>query len=158
MTEGPFLAFDLAVTNGSDASAAGEHTFALDVAAVGKVMEVQRVVRVPLAPAPIEGVINHHGRIVTIVDPAPLFGLPPQSKAPGQVVALQRSGRNNGQVALKVARSDAIVAADALEEVDVPRGPCVAKVVKHQGRLVYVVSHTDLLAALTEVFGAGTNE
>jgi purine-binding chemotaxis protein CheW len=69
----------------------GGQLFALDVGAVGEVLHVDRVVRVPLAPPGVLGLTNLRGAAVAIVDLAAVLGLelgPAEPAAAGQATAL----------------------------------------------------------------------
>jgi purine-binding chemotaxis protein CheW len=146
---GPYLIFDL----GGPDSAGAAPAFAIDVRFVLQVLEAEGATPVPLAPDVVEGIINHHGRILTVVDPAPLLELPPQPQAVSQVVILRRAGGAASQVGLKVARTREIVAAGRLEPVDVAGGPAVRCVVRRDHGLIHIVSHEAVLAELGRRFG-----
>lgn len=53
----------------------GGQLFGLDVSAVGEVFQVERVVRVPLAPAGVVGLTNLRGAALAVVDLAAVLGL-----------------------------------------------------------------------------------
>ena len=126
--------------------------FALAVTHIMQVMEAGVVTPVPLAPSVVEGVLNHHGRIVTIVDPAPLLGLAPQPQPANQVVILRRRAGMGGGVGLKVNRTFEIVAASDLVEAEVPPGPGIQQVLRQDPKLVHVISHDALLMELSDCF------
>jgi purine-binding chemotaxis protein CheW len=74
----------------------GGQLFGLDVGAVGEVFQVERVVRVPLAPAGVLGLTNLRGAAIAVVDLAAVLGLqvggagaPSDGKGPALVVRLQ---------------------------------------------------------------------
>ena len=52
--------------------------FGIPITRVHDVFEVERVTRVPLAPAEISGVLNLRGRVVTALDMRKRLGLPPR--------------------------------------------------------------------------------
>jgi len=126
--------------------------FALDLAAVDQVIEVQGVSVVPLAPMVVEGLLTHHGRIVTVVDPAPLLGLDSQPFPASQVVVLRKTDQGSSHVGLKVFRSRDIVPAARLEPVQLPPGPGIETVARFDQRLVHVVAPAVLNTTLGHRF------
>lgn len=152
---GPYLLFELGALTEMRPDG-GPYLFGIDVAHVYQVIESARVVQVPLAPSVVEGVFNHLGRIFTAVDPAPLLGLEAQPQPLGQVVALQRQeapgGKGVSQVALKVVRTQAIVAKESFQPAQVPLLPCVESVSTYQDRLVHIVSYPQLISSLVARF------
>lgn len=55
---------------------AGEEVFAVDMAPVQEIIRVPEVVRVPLAPATLDGLANLRGKVLPIISLQRLFGLP----------------------------------------------------------------------------------
>jgi purine-binding chemotaxis protein CheW len=55
---------------------AGEEVFAADMSPVKEIIRVPQVVRVPLAPAALEGLANLRGKILPIISLRRLFGFP----------------------------------------------------------------------------------
>ena len=53
--------------------------FALAGAQVAQILPPTALVSVPLAPTAVCGILNLRGRLVTVVDPAPLLGQPAQA-------------------------------------------------------------------------------
>jgi chemotaxis signal transduction protein len=155
---GPYVVFELAAASGPGGEEA--RAFALDVARVLQVTEPTRVSSVPLAPSVVRGIINHHGRIITVLDPAPGLGqspqaeLGPQNERMAQVVVLRDGARTTGNVGLLVARIRRIVPAAELRPVDVPAAPCVKKVFQYGKRVMHIVDVQALLAALLHDFDA----
>ena len=147
---GPYLIFDIELGSAESQDAA----FGLDVAHVAQVLEIESTVAVPLAPSVVEGIVNHQGRILTIVDPAPLLDLPPQAHRATQVVILRRSMGAGGNVGVKVARIRDIVRVDQLEEVDVDAGDAVRCVLRRDRDLIHIVAYQALLAELAKCFDA----
>jgi chemotaxis signal transduction protein len=142
----PHLTFELGLANGATAD------FALDVAQVAQVLEASVPTLVPLAPDVVRGIINHHGRIVTAVDPAMLLGLPRQAASVGQVILLRREGSRKANLGLVVGRVREIVPKAQLERVEVRAGPCISWVAKLKRRLIHVVSLEPLLDGLGQQF------
>jgi purine-binding chemotaxis protein CheW len=78
---------------------AGGERFGLPLEAVREVVIPQPpFARVPRTGAAVRGAMNLRGRVVAVVDLAPLVGLPPQALGPGQgqVVVLDRDRRALG--------------------------------------------------------------
>ena len=66
--------------------------YGLDVARVHEVLRPQPLTRVPLAPAPVVGLLNLRGQIVPAVDLRTLFGLAPFDSPGGLVVVRSPEG------------------------------------------------------------------
>jgi chemotaxis signal transduction protein len=128
--------------------------FAIDVDRVLHVIETEHTISVPLAPTVVEGIINHHGRILTIVDPAPLVRLPRQPQPIGQVVILRRRATKGGHIGLKVMRIREIISLTQLEPCDVVTGPGVKQVLRHERDLIHVLSYEAILSELDRCFDA----
>ncbi|GEJ57647.1 chemotaxis protein CheW [Anaeromyxobacter diazotrophicus] len=78
---------------------AGGERFALPLEAVREVVVPQPpYARVPRAPAAVRGAMNLRGRVVAVVELAPLVGLPPDALGPGQghLLVLDRDRRGLG--------------------------------------------------------------
>ncbi|MBN2886946.1 MAG: chemotaxis protein CheW [Chromatiaceae bacterium] len=58
----------------------GEEIFAVDMAPVREIIRVPEVVRVPLAPATLEGLANLRGTVLPIISLRRLFGFPEQDR------------------------------------------------------------------------------
>ncbi|HRF09031.1 MAG TPA: chemotaxis protein CheW [Xanthobacteraceae bacterium] len=59
--------------------------FGIPIQRVHDVFEVERITRVPLAPAEISGVLNLRGRVVTALDMRRRLGLPPRESEKKQM-------------------------------------------------------------------------
>jgi chemotaxis signal transduction protein len=145
---GPFLVFDIGAVDLS--MQAG--TYAIDVSHVFQVIEPGRVSPVPLAPAVVLGILNHHGRVVTLVDPAPLLALERQAGPVTQAVILRQGVRSPANLGFRVSRIHGIVARGDLAEVDVDKPPCVAWVAQSGRRLIHIVALEPLLERLSRLF------
>lgn len=145
---GPFLVFDVG------ASASDEGSFALPVSSVSHVIEPSSLAPVPLAPKVVRGIMNHHGRIVTVVDPSPILGLLPQQAVVSQVVVLRLPKRGLANLGLQIVRSHGIVPKSELTEVKVPEGPCVGSVLRMGKRLIHLVMLDAFLEKLVREFGS----
>lgn len=92
-------------------------TYGVEIGYVQEIIRVPGMVRVPLAPAYLEGLANLRGTILTIVDARSKFGL--AKKPPGEttrVIVLNDGCRQIGYIVDKV--SEVVnVAADQVEEV-----------------------------------------
>lgn len=66
-----------------------EEEFAVDVAQVQEIIEMQEVTRVPRAPEFVKGVLNLRGKILPVMDLRERLGLPPASEAPQRIVVAQ---------------------------------------------------------------------
>ena len=59
---------------------AGDEVFAVDMAPVQEIIRVPEVVRVPLAPATLDGLANLRGKVLPIISLQRLFGLPERER------------------------------------------------------------------------------
>ncbi len=142
---GPYLVFE--VGDGG--------LFALEVAKVWQVLEPQTAPSpVPLAPGVVRGIISHHGRIVTVVDPAPILALPPQGERVPQIVVLRHGRRGAANLGLQSMRSHGIVPQKELAVAEVDKAPCVAWVARSGRNLVQIVDVEALYEKLAEQFGS----
>jgi chemotaxis signal transduction protein len=142
------------------APAAGEpggDAYGMDIDQLRQVVEPTTVAPVPLAPAVVLGIMSFHGRIVTVVDPAPILGLRvPWAAGPeSRVLLLRRQRVSAGNVGLYVSRVQNIVPPDELEATEVAPGPCVRSVLRHGSRLINIVRAESLLDGLARRFGSG---
>jgi chemotaxis signal transduction protein len=145
---GPYLVFEIGVGA----------LFALTVDNVWQVIEPESEPSpVPLAPSFVRGIISHHGRIVTVVDPASIFGLPPQSASVPQIVVLRLGRRGVANLGLQSMRSHGIVPESELKMVDVEKAPCVAWVAQAGRRLIQIVEVEAFYEQLSEQFGREAN-
>ncbi len=149
---GPYLVFDV----GSPADGA-TGTFALQVTDVLQVIEPDQISKVPLSPDVVLGILNYHGRIITVVDPAPILGLAAQGDPVSQIVLVKLGRRHAATLGLQVLRSHGIVPKRELKRVDVPLGPCVGWVAQAQRRLIHIVDVEPLREKLGREFGSTDN-
>jgi purine-binding chemotaxis protein CheW len=111
----------------------GGQRYALPLSAVRLVTELSPLSRVPRAPPPLLGVVNHAGRVACVVDMGPLVGLKARPARPGgRVVLLQRP---RGDLGLYVSEVHGIEQLPdeaqplperegaALFQLDLPEGP-----------------------------------
>lgn len=129
------------------------HEFGIELLDIEGVVEVQQVSQVPLAPSWVRGMINHKGRIVTVVDPAEILGCRAQEQMPKQLVLMRRL-RGLGMIGLQVGRIREILPVTTLEEVDMVGGPCTDWVGQVENRLVHVLSVQALLTEITRAFSS----
>lgn len=149
---GSMLLVELGDALDSDAS-----IFALPVDRVQHVLDELRTTWVPLVPSLVRGIMNHQGRILTVFDPTSLLGLASHKACSGHAVVLRREdGSSNVAMLVTVVRG--IVQYDALEDADVPTGPCVTSVVRKDDRLVQVIAVDGLIKALSSAFASSAGE
>lgn len=144
---GSFLVFDLGGTD--ERGAMG--SYGVDVTEAGNVIEPVRIAPVPLAPSFVRGILSHHGRIVTVVDPAPVLGLPAQELAHGNVLVLRVAGLGS-HVGLLVRRVRRVVVAAENAVLDLPRGHCVRAVARLGPYVAQVLDVSQLLSTVAESF------
>jgi purine-binding chemotaxis protein CheW len=131
---------------------AGER-FALPLAAVREVVLPQPpFARVPRVSEAVRGVMNLRGRVLPVVDLAPLVGLAPQPLVggQGQVLVLEREKRSLGFLIGQVIGVEPIAVPPPGDD-RVLRGVVVVK-----GGAVSVLAADGLGEAADGLFGAGT--
>jgi purine-binding chemotaxis protein CheW len=130
---------------------AGGERFALPLEAVREVVTPQPpFARVPRASEAVRGAMNLRGRVVAVVDLAPLVGLPLQALAPGhgQVVVLDRDRRALGLLIEGVLGVEVLGPPERGEVGTVSRG-----VVSVRGEPVTVLDPDVLTAQSSALFG-----
>ena len=142
----PYVIFDLRLPFANTTS------FALNIENVVQIIAGDLPVAVPLAPPMVRGIINLEGRIVTIVDPAPLFNLPAQLSGPTQILLLRREGRAISNLGLMVQRICEIAPHAALHKMAASAVPYVSHVAQLGERAVHMVDFRPLCATLSSHF------
>jgi len=78
---------------------AQEH-YAIEAGLVRELIPLQDLTGVPCTPAFVAGIINAHGRILTVIDPKKLFGLPESDLTDlNKVIILEHAGLEFGILA-----------------------------------------------------------
>jgi len=127
--------------------------YALPLSAVSQVVvQPEGLVRVPRAPAPVLGVVNLRGRVVTVVDFALLLDLPPPTQPQRKLILLERGRRD---LALSVTDVEGF---ETVEKVSTQaresRAP-VRGVTRVKGVAVTVLDSDALDVAVTHLFDRG---
>lgn len=89
-------------------TAAGKR-FAVDTALVGEIIGVSRLLKVPLAPAPVLGLFSLRGSPVAVVDLLAVFGQPTRSIPSGELQVLVLRTDDGVLAGLLVDRLEAVV-------------------------------------------------
>ena len=128
---------------------AGGERFALPLAAVGVVVPPDPpFAHVPRTAAPVLGAMGLRGRVVAVVELAPLLGLSPSTgRGPGQVVVLDRERRALGFLV------DEVLGVEAVGPAERPGdGLPVKGLSSVRGGLVAVLDPDALAAAAARLF------
>ena len=115
------------------------------------VVPPERFTRVPRAPAPVVGVMNLRGRVVTVVELRQLLGLPDGISPSVRVLLLDRGRRDLGLLVTDVEGIEAV------ERVSVAPGktvPAVRGVARLKGHAVTVLDPEGLDSAVVGLFTA----
>ncbi len=128
----------------------GGERFALPLESIREVVNPQPpFARVPRAPDSVRGAMNLRGRVVAVVDLAPLVGLPPQPPEGGQVVVLDRERRALGFLI------EGVLGVERLEPPEPgAAGAVVRGVASVRGLPVTVLDPDSLAAQSRDLFGA----
>lgn len=128
----------------------GGTVYALPIADVSEVTEVDRLAAVPMLPPPIGGVANHHGDALPVVHRRPLFGVPENRDLPDpqHLLVLAKDPDDPNRYGVPVDRILGLVdGPGAHSRGDEP----VAERRPIDGRLVSVLDPRRLLARATQV-------
>ncbi|MCK5690870.1 hypothetical protein KAI87_16435, partial [Myxococcota bacterium] len=87
-----------------------------------------------------------------VIDPAVVLGLDEQPPWVGQAVLLRSSEGSQDRLGIQVRRVREMVNEEALEEVDVPHGPCVAWTAKVGRNLIHVIDRKQLMDGVKTYF------
>jgi chemotaxis signal transduction protein len=150
---GPVLIFELGAVSAGDDRAG---TFGLEVSHLLQVIEPTALSSVPLVPPVVLGIMSYRGRIVTVVDPAPILksAARPVLGPDTRVVLLRHGQRSTGNVGLYVSHVREIVPAAELKEIDVLPGSGIGWVAQRGRRLINVIEVEPLLEGLAREFGS----
>ncbi len=151
-TSGPVLVFELGGESADDERGG----FGIELASVVQVLEPAALTLVPLAPAMVLGIMSHRGRIVTVIDPAPLLrgATKPVMGPETRIVLLRQGQRQSGNVGLLVARVREIVPASEMKDSEVSPGSGTGWVAQRGRRLINVIEVEPLLETLVRAFEA----
>ena len=131
----------------------GTEYFVLSIASVEEISVDRDVTPVPMAPPLVIGVINHRGRIFTVVDFALLAGLPSGERG-NAVVLLYRSDMSVG-FAVRSVEGIEWVPDRLLEGAAVSDGggklPFLRGVLDFNGRVANVVDPEELFEAIVQL-------
>jgi purine-binding chemotaxis protein CheW len=138
----------------------GEELFTVDIASVTEIVIDGQITPVPLAPRAVVGVINHRGRIFTVVDFAALAGLADEETG-GAAILLHRADMSIG-VAVAAIEGIEWVPRKLLDAVtpsgDGSEEPLLKGVLDFQGRVAGVVDPERLVGAVVRLPDAGLTE
>ena len=127
--------------------------FALPLSAIREVViPPAQITRVPRAPAPIRGVINLRGRVVTVVELRRLLGLGEPTSVSQKIVLLDRGRRDLG---LLVSEVDGIEVIEKVAPAPGKVDPSVKGVARLKGLAVTVLDPEGIDAAVASSFARG---
>ena len=127
--------------------------YALPLSAVSQeVIQPEGLVRVPRAPAPVLGVVNLRGRVVTVVDFALLLDLPRPSHPQRKLILLERGRRD---LALSVTDVEGFETVEKVSTQPRESRTPVRGVTRVKGVAVTVLDADALDAAVTHLFDRG---
>ena len=132
----------------------GGERFSIDIAGVREIVVGETVTPVPMAPLPVLGVINHRGKIYTILSFARLMGFDPDSESK-TAIFLDREGMAAG---IAVAGIEGIknVPLSILEGArrvnrDQPGVDLLTGVIDFGGRTASLVDGEDLVETILQI-------
>lgn len=135
----------------------GGERFTMDIASITEIVVDGQITPVPLAPRQVVGVINHRGRIFTVVSFAALAGLADE-ETEGAAILLHRSDMSIG-VAVAVIEGIEWVPRKILDAASPPgKGReelFLERVLDFQGQVAGVVDPERLVGAIVRIPDAG---
>ena len=127
--------------------------YALPLSAVSQVVvQPEGLVRVPRAPAPVLGVVNLRGRVVTVVDFALLLDLPRPTQPQRKLILLERGRRD---LALSVTDVEGFETVEKVSSQPRESRAPVRGVTRVKGVAVTVLDTDALDLAVTQLFDRG---
>ena len=66
----------------------GDESYGVDISRIREIVEFIPLTSVPKAPGWIEGIVNHHGRVVTVINLATFFDLPSRGELAVKRIAI----------------------------------------------------------------------
>ena len=127
--------------------------YALPLSEVSQVvLQPEGLVRVPRAPAPVLGVVNLRGRVVTVVDLALLLDLPRPAQPQRKLILLERGRRD---LALSVTDVEGFETVEIVSSQPRESRAPVRGVTRVKGAAVTVLDADALDIAVTHLFDRG---
>jgi chemotaxis signal transduction protein len=142
----------------------GDQSFGLPLAELREIVHARAIAGVPLAPAAVRGLLSMRGRVITLLDPAALLGLPlPPARRPTDQLGLLLAApwehvglyvhapaeilRARGAAVVAGARSAAATASAGDDAATEPGSRGLAReLAPVNGGLIQILSARDLLA------------
>jgi purine-binding chemotaxis protein CheW len=122
----------------------GETLLGVDILQMVRVVRLMPITRVPRAPHFLEGVINHRGQVIPVVDLHERLALPPADYDDGaRILIVEVEGQTIGILAdrtVGIVRLPAEAIRPAPEMVAQVNGVYLAGVAHHQNRLIVLLN------------------
>lgn len=122
---------------------------------VEKVIEVDKLSFVPRAPSFIRGAINHHGKVIAVVDLREFLGLGRAAFTPdSRILILASAVYHLGLLVDRVERIESVPRKGPLVQMPEPgeTNPYVARIINLGGRILNLVDIEKLLVEIENYF------
>lgn len=133
----------------------GEENYGLDITQIREIVEFIPLTPAPKAPSWVEGILNHHGRVVTVLSLSSFFDLPSRGEhALKRIAVLDDPSSDIGillENTLEVI-SEWETMAEGLGYSELLKSRYVGKILSFKGRVINVIDTEKLVADLDGYF------
>lgn len=132
----------------------GEESYGLEIAKVSEIVEHTLLTLVPRAPSWVEGILNHHGRIVMVMNLSSFFELPAGTDALKRIAVLDSSSGDIGFLLndpIEVV-SEWETAGESAASGEFSKGKFIGRMLVSGGRVINLIDVERLAASLDEYF------
>lgn len=133
----------------------GEESYGIDIAKVREILEFTPLTPVPRAPNWVEGILNHHGKIATVLNLSTFFDSPQgKEKALKKIAVIDDSAMDMGILLddpIEVI-SEWEMKAEISGDSDFVKNKYIGRVIVSNGRLINVLDIDKLISDLDNYF------
>ena len=133
----------------------GEENYGLTISQIREIVELTPLTPVPKTPTWVEGILNHHGRVVTVLNLSSFFDLPSlEGNILNRIAVLDARSADIGVLlgtTLEVI-SQWEASAEGLKDTEFVRGKYISKVLSSKGRVINLIDIEKLVSDLDNYF------
>lgn len=133
----------------------GEENYGLDITQIREIVEVVPLTPVPKAPGWVDGILNHHGRVVTVLNLSSFFDLPSRGEHALKRIAVLDDPSSDVGILLENTLeviSEWETMAEGLGYSELLKSRYVGKILSFKGRVINVIDTEKLVADLDGYF------
>lgn len=133
----------------------GNEFYGIDIAKVGEIVEFTQLTPVPKAPVWVNGILNHHGRIASVLDLSTFFDFTPRQESSLRRIAVLDNPSMDIGVLLEghlEVISEWEVKTEILADPEFLKSKYVANVLVSKGKVVNLLDTERLIADLDGYF------